>query len=107
MCTVDVENLDEAFSWHVIESPGCTYLAFVGELDMAAVTSLEHALDVVAGAGLPTTIDLSDVTFLDGGGLRVLMDLAQRLADRGITASFGPTPRSVSRYLQLAGVALD
>jgi anti-sigma B factor antagonist len=50
-----------------------------GELDLSTVPALTHRVDSQVGENLTTlTLDLSDLTFMDSSGLRLLIELDQR-----------------------------
>jgi anti-sigma B factor antagonist len=50
-----------------------------GELDLSTVPALTHRVDSQFGESLTTlTLDLSDLTFMDSSGLRLLIELNQR-----------------------------
>lgn len=97
---------DVFLEWQLAPGRDRSYLALLGELDMSAPSMLDGAVEAVAQAGDGVIIDLARVTFLDGMGMRALMDLTQRLADRGVSVSFGAAPTPVSRYLRLTGRTL-
>lgn len=54
-------------------------LSIVGELDLSTITELQQRLEAQLSENLTTlTLDLSDLTFMDSSGLRLLIDLDQR-----------------------------
>ena len=68
-----------------LERHGCAMvLRLAGELDVAAAGPVAHALSI-ALESRPTTLaaDLTDVTFMDAGGLNLLLDVHERLVDDG------------------------
>ena len=63
----------------VVSQDPVTVITARGEIDLATVRALRDAIDG-ADAGAPAVIvDLSEVTFLDSSGLRVLAQCQRRL----------------------------
>jgi anti-anti-sigma factor len=60
---------------------GTRVLAVSGELDLSTAPGL--AEKVVPGAAGDLTIDLSELTFMDSSGLRLLIELDQRARQEG------------------------
>jgi len=85
---------------------GAPGVAVHGEVDVASVPALEAALDVAIrqtdGAFI---VDLSDVGFLDSGGLHVLLRARSLLGreDRALAVVCRPGP--VRRAFELSGIA--
>lgn len=82
--------------------PDLLVIAAVGEIDLLSARSLQRALwqDMPAA----TVVDLSEVTFLSGAGLRVLEKAADRAhAERRRLGIVGAT-RPVVRLLRLIGL---
>ena len=85
---------------------GAPCLALAGELDIAEVERLEHAVDeAVAGSVGAFAIDLSELEFLDSSGIRVLLRARALLARQErsflLVCPFGP----VRRAIELTGVS--
>jgi anti-sigma B factor antagonist len=81
-------------------------LALAGELDIAEVQRLEHAVDeAVAGSVGAFAIDLTELEFLDSSGIRGLLRARALLAreERSflLVCPFGP----VRRAIELTGVS--
>lgn len=54
-------------------------LKLVGELDLRTATELSQRLDeVLADGATALTVDLSDLSFMDSTGLRLLIELSNR-----------------------------
>ena len=88
----------------VVDEDGSVVLALRGELDLATVPVLHHAVDEVLAPHLrAVTLDLADLRFVDVTGLRGFLDVKKRVD--GIHAEF--RLRSVSdatlRVIRLAG----
>lgn len=88
--------------WDLQVSSELVCLALRGEMDMSAPRAISGAADAVPHAAGHVVIDLTEVTFLDGAGLDVLMDLAAKLVQRGIQIEYGSRHRLVDRYLDLS-----
>jgi anti-sigma B factor antagonist len=74
-----------------------------GEIDAAVQDRLEKRLaDLVGRADRPITIDLSTVTFMDSGGLRLLYNAA--LGSSGPPRLLGASER-IRDLLELSGVS--
>jgi len=82
----------------VLQERPDTVIAARGEIDLATVRALRDALDGVEEDVPVVIVDLSEVTFLDSSGLRVLAQSQRRL-----TGAHGP-PRL---RLVVAGAAVD
>ena len=76
-----------------------------GEVDLETASQLgDHALDALRDVSPHILLDLSDVTFMDSTGLKVLLSI-QRRADLagGSFAVAGPS-RSVRKIITLTGL---
>jgi anti-sigma B factor antagonist len=82
-----------------------------GEIDMGSSERLlEYALEVMRGQGPCLAVDLADVTFMDCGGLRVLLALrsrAQLLGGHLDVVSVSAPVRRVLEILELDKVFTD
>ena len=67
-------------------------LRLAGELDLAAAPRLTEALLDFASAEGEVHLDLTEVSFLDSSGLRVILALARSRRDKG-PSSFSIPPR--------------
>jgi anti-anti-sigma factor len=92
----------------IIQEPlgGAPCLRLAGELDVAEVQRLEHAVDeAVAASDGAFAIDLCDLEFLDSSGIRVLLRARALLARQEraflLVCPHGP----VRRALELTGVS--
>jgi len=81
-------------------------LRLAGEVDMATVAQLKGALAEALTPGIPLTIDMSEVRFIDSTGLHVLVSAAQGAnGDNGarkITLRH-PSPQ-VMRVVEIIGI---
>ena len=76
-----------------------------GEIDLASAPLLDAAFAGVDGRAVD--IDLSDMTFCDGAGLRVLDHAHQRLGVRMRVAGASPLLRRIAAILDLEWLAAD
>jgi anti-sigma B factor antagonist len=74
-----------------------------GELDIATVDLLSDRLAEICDRGLPVTVDLQRVSFLDCVGLRLLLTVHADGALRGCKVDFIQGPRAVERVFELTG----
>ena len=74
----------------------------VGEIDIATVHDLEAEVEELLERGFDAmTVDLRELTFIDGRGVRLLYELAQRLGPR---LSVRPGPPAVQRAFEVCGL---
>jgi anti-sigma B factor antagonist len=89
----------------ISERNGSAYrVAAVGELDIATVDKLQHALLDVDDGAQTIVLDLSGLSFIDSTGLRLLLDLNERYggdADRLRIIAGSP---AVERLLDIVGL---
>lgn len=71
-----------------------------GELDIAAEQELTRALEEEPQDGRDVILNLSELTFIDSSGVRVLIRTADRLGKRGRVILRMPSP-TVSRVFDL------
>ena len=77
--------------------------AVEGEIDLATVDQLTHAIDGVWHRADAATIDLRRVSFIDCLGLRALLELSSTGDAHGCRVEFIQGPRSVERVFELTG----
>jgi anti-sigma B factor antagonist len=78
-------------------------LRLSGELDLAAAPRLTDALLDFASAKGEVHLDLTEVSFLDSSGLRVILALARSRVDNGSVVLLDPTA-AIMRVLEIAGI---
>ena len=84
---------------------GAAGVRLAGDLDLATAWWLERALrDAQAEAG-QVVLDLSDLTFLDCSGIRVILDAAERARREGHRLTVVPGPAQVNMVFTLTGAA--
>jgi anti-sigma B factor antagonist len=85
---------------------GAPGVAIRGEIDVASVPELEHALDpaILESAGA-FVLDLSGVQFLDSTGLRLVLRWRALLAREERALAIVCPPGPVRRLFDVAGIA--
>lgn len=84
------------------DAADCAALSACGEIDLATKDGLQAALEPLLDGERPLLVDLSQVTFIDCSGLRVLQ--SARLSHRRF-AVIAPSD-AVARLLELSGAQL-
>lgn len=82
---------------------GSSQLALAGELDLSTVEELSAALNELVPEGGRIVLDVSELSFMDSTGLRVLLDVATRLREGGTVVLRGPQDQ-VRRVIEISGV---
>jgi anti-sigma B factor antagonist len=78
-----------------------------GDIDHNNCASVEAALGNTLDEGnLVVLLDLRDVTYIDSGGLSVLLSGVRRLRDQGWLGVVGPN-HNVRRLLEIVGLLVD
>lgn len=78
-----------------------------GDIDHSTCASLQAALDEVFDKGHSIVfLDLQQVTYIDSGGLSVLLAGVRTVRDRGWLGVIGPNP-NVRRLLEIVGLLVD
>ena len=76
----------------------------IGELDLDAVPALRAEISQLRQAGCHRVIiDLSELSFLDSSGLRLLLDCSAEARQDSHTIALIPGPRAVQRVFELTG----
>ena len=84
---------------------GGTLVRFIGELDLSTAGEAETVVERARQEGHgPLRIDLSELTFVDSSGLRLIMQIHADCQKNGRELSLVPGPRGVQRALDVAGV---
>ena len=63
--------------------PGHVLVTMAGEIDIATAPQLRGRLGPLAAGGRPVIVDLTEVTFIDAAGLRVLAGAARQAVGGG------------------------
>jgi anti-anti-sigma factor len=76
-----------------------------GEVDLETASQLgDHALDALREVSPHVVLDLSDVTFMDSTGLKVLLTVARRAELAGGSFAVAGASRTVRKILSLTGL---
>lgn len=95
-----------SFEIAIVGSETRAHLAVRGEIDIKTAPDLESALSETVGD--PVIVDLSEVTFIDSTGLRVLVMERTRIESGGGSVVLcAPEGSAVLRTMRLAGLASD
>lgn len=76
-------------------------VAVAGELDLFTVPLLARELDSSRGGDGAIVVDLAELTFMDGSGLRVFLAAAARAVEQGHAFAIINASRSVRRVFEL------
>lgn len=88
------------------DADGAVRLVLRGELDIAVADDVTNRLRELAGEGASARIDLSELTFIDSSGIRMLMRALEHSSRDGWDLEIDPdAPQTVRRTIELAGVA--
>ncbi|MGQ0825485.1 MAG: STAS domain-containing protein [Actinomycetota bacterium] len=95
----------DAFLVDLASIDGCQVVRFVGELDLVAAERAERVSDgaLTAGSG-PLVLDLSELTYCDSCGIRVLLGLRAKAASAGRTVVLRRPHPLVRRVLEMTSV---
>lgn len=86
---------------------GVPLLETQGDIDHNTCSNVEAALDVALGTDSPVILlDLTEVSYIDSGGLSVLFSAARRLKEDGWLGLIGSNS-NIRRLLELVGVVAD
>ena len=79
-------------------------LKVVGELDLGTVPVLTESVERVKHGIKALTLDLSDLTFMDSTGLRVILSARERWRSNGQELALTESSSQVQRLLAVSGV---
>ncbi len=82
-----------------------TSITLTGEIDAHSAPSLAGRFETLPAGDDDITIGMADVTFMDSSGLRVLIDLHQRLDGSPRHLVLDSPSQPVTRLLEVAGLA--
>ena len=94
-----------SFEIHEHSDDGRRIIAPRGELDLARATELQRRLDQVARSGEATTLDLSQLSFIDSSGITLLVRNVGWADSHGWKLHVENPSPEVLRVMELAGVA--
>jgi anti-anti-sigma factor len=86
------------------DGPGVA-LRLEGEMDIACVDAFQDAVRTcMANGSTDLLVDLSELTFIDSSGLRMLIELWERSRGNGLDVSILQGTGQVRRTLEIAGL---
>lgn len=86
---------------------GAALFAVKGEIDHSNAGNLSAAVDQPLEQGDPIVLlDLSEVDYIDSGGVSVLLSTVRRLRNRGWLGVINPNA-NVRRLLEIVGLTVD
>jgi anti-anti-sigma factor len=94
-------------AWVTVSAEGRSVrLVLGGEIDMSNAVAVEDEIDAaISNQVTAVHIDLSDVTYLDSAGLRILFGLASRLPTLQIELELvAPTGSPAHRVMEISGL---
>lgn len=92
------------YSLKRVRTDGRTLLALSGEIDIATVDEVAAAVRDELATG-PVTLDMSELSFMDSSGLRMLIDLLREADGSGRTLLIGnELHQNVRRLLNMSGI---
>lgn len=75
-----------------------------GELDLATASKLEDVVVALPSSADPVVVNLSECTFLDSAGMRVLLTAARRLADEDRDLRLVSADPRILRVLEITAI---
>ena len=94
------------FRCEVIPEGDAVRVRPVGELDIATVEEVARPVRELLEAGfVELVLDLSEVTFIDSSGIRMVLDAREGARRKGVALSLLPGPPVVQRSFELTGLA--
>jgi len=88
----------------VITEPRAGVVGLHGEIDVHSAPTFAARFDILPAGTDDIVIDMTEVTFMDSSGLRVLLDVHQRAADASRGLVLLRPSDSVMRLLVISGL---
>jgi anti-anti-sigma factor len=82
-----------------------TTIKVAGELDNAAGAGLLEHFEQVAPDASEVVLDLSEVSFIDSAGMRAIIAIEHRVAERSLSLRIAQPPHEVTELLHVTGIA--
>lgn len=92
------------FQCRVESVPEAYVLRLQGEVDLSTAPLLQDALQGIVGDGRQVIVDMSDLRYLDGSGLRLLFWARERLLAHGRQMLVAGASPIIRRLLQIVGL---
>jgi anti-anti-sigma factor len=103
--SVTTLNRPDEFVLDVDSDDGGTVVRLHGELDVRTAPQLRECFLEVLRSGTPRVeADLSDVSFIDAGGLGVLVAVLRRARHQGVELLLRDPTHSVLRVFEITGL---
>ena len=90
--------MSEDAAVHVEGGPAGYVASFAGELDLASVPAVQRDVLAATAAAQRVVLDLSEVTWMDSTGLRMLDDLTRAYEGRGAEVRIVAPPDVPARF---------
>lgn len=101
----DTLGSESPFELIELEGTGGIRLVVRGDLDLASADELQARLSALGTTGADVALDLSEITFLDSSGLRVLAKSLQLAASEGWRLTICPNvPQQAMRVIEMTGL---
>lgn len=90
----------------VVRERDAVVVCLSGEIDLASAPPMEQEVQGLLALPLDSvTVDMSNVTFMDSTGLRILNSLRKRAEERRVVFALRSVPASARRVLDLTAMA--
>lgn len=87
---------------------GCVVIRLSGDLDLVTVPRLEPQIERAIAGAPDVVVDLTEIQFLDSGGLRLLTRVSSTAAAHNQSLVVVAPPNSIARsVLEIAGMKAD
>jgi anti-anti-sigma factor len=96
--------MEKPFDIEVQEQERVAHVRLSGELDLAAVETIETTLPPLEERCRSVILDMRGVTFLDSTGLRAIVSADARARKNGVELKIVRGPEPVQKILYLAGL---
>ncbi len=94
-------------SFELVEGDTPGQLRLIGELDLGAVPTASASIEQRSREVERLELDLSELTFIDSSGVRILLRVFKTLSDRGGTLLLDNPTIPVQRVFDLLGLAAN
>jgi anti-anti-sigma factor len=94
-------------SFEIVESDTPGRLRLVGELDLGSAETAEASIERRSREVLRLELDLSELSFIDSSGVRILLRAFKDLTDRGGMLVLDHPTEAVQRVFDLLGLAAN
>ena len=99
--SIDPRFADANVRVEVAHWDGCGRIAIIGALDLSNARAVEASLTDLASSGLPVTLDLIGLSYLDSQGVSMIFRLAQRAQLNRGTLTLANPKNLVRRVIEI------